>query len=67
MRRSTRDGKPTEDHRCSFCGRPRAQVDRLISSGCEPAFICVACVSACADLLTEDEIEPRRQSHGRRA
>jgi ATP-dependent Clp protease ATP-binding subunit ClpX len=54
MRRSTRDRKPTQDHRCSFCGRPRAQVDRLISSGYEPAFICADCVSACADLLTEN-------------
>ena len=54
MRRSTKDSKPTQDNRCSFCGRPRGEVDRLISSGCERAFICADCVSACADLLAEN-------------
>ncbi|UCH34235.1 MAG: ATP-dependent Clp protease ATP-binding subunit ClpX [Armatimonadota bacterium] len=53
MRRSTNDRKH-EDSRCSFCGKPRSQVDRLISSGCERVFICDECVAACADLLGDD-------------
>jgi len=58
MRRSTKDREYTDDSRCSFCGRPRSQVERLISSGFEPAFICADCVSACADLLTDDHALP---------
>jgi ATP-dependent Clp protease ATP-binding subunit ClpX len=54
MRRSTKDRQYTDDSRCSFCGRARSQVDRLISSDFEPAFICGDCVCACADLLAED-------------
>ena len=56
MPRSPKDSKPTEDNRCSFCGRPRGQVERLISSGYARAFICAECVSACADLLAENSV-----------
>jgi ATP-dependent Clp protease ATP-binding subunit ClpX len=56
MRRTTKHTKHTEDSRCSFCGRPRDQVDRLISSGCEHAFICSDCVSACAELLADGSV-----------
>jgi ATP-dependent Clp protease ATP-binding subunit ClpX len=62
MRRSTKDSKPTQDNRCSFCGRSRGEVDRLISSGCERAFICADCVSACADLLAENAPAPAAAS-----
>jgi len=56
MHRSTKDRKQTQDQRCSFCGRPRSQVDRLISSGYEHAFICAGCVCACADLLADETV-----------
>jgi ATP-dependent Clp protease ATP-binding subunit ClpX len=51
MRHPTDDRKRRDDCRCSFCGRPRSQVERLISSGCERVSICAECVTACSDLL----------------
>ena len=40
------------DLRCSFCGKPAADVRKLIAG---PAvFICDACVSACVDILARE-------------
>jgi len=61
MRRSTNDPRHRDDCRCSFCGRTRSQVERLVSSGCESVFICAECVAACADLLSDD-VAPERSS-----
>jgi len=40
------------DGNCSFCGKPSAQVFRLISAdGCK---ICNECIGRCADLVAEE-------------
>lgn len=41
--------------RCSFCGKTKAQVDRLISG--IDAFICNECVELCANVLEEQMYE----------
>ena len=45
-------GMPPEIH-CSFCGKPRSQVRRLIQSP-NGVFICDECVSECSQMLAED-------------
>lgn len=44
----------TTRHRCTFCGRPQDDVERLIA-GPENIFICNFCVELCHNLLTEEE------------
>jgi ATP-dependent Clp protease ATP-binding subunit ClpX len=43
-----------EDIRCSFCGKSRDQVRKLIQ-GPNGVYICDECVSACGDIITEAE------------
>ncbi len=38
--------------RCSFCGRPQLQVNRLIAGS--DACICDECVRQCMDIIGED-------------
>ena len=46
---------PTNDEmRCSFCGKPRNQVNKLIQ-GSGGIYICDECVNACTDILAEAE------------
>ena len=46
---------PTDiEMRCSFCGKARNQVNKLIQ-GAGGIFICDECVSACNDILDEAE------------
>ena len=41
-----------EKIRCSFCGKPQAQCDRLIAGN--GAYICNECVNLCTDILSDD-------------
>ena len=43
---------------CSFCGRPREKVDKLIS-GPNGLFICDSCVEACNAALSEDKLRTK--------
>ncbi|MBR3316112.1 MAG: ATP-dependent Clp protease ATP-binding subunit ClpX [Atopobiaceae bacterium] len=43
-----------DDMRCSFCGKPRNQVRRLVQ-GSGGIYICDECVNACADIIAEAE------------
>ena len=45
--------------RCSFCGRPQDQVDKLIAGN--GAYICSECVRLCRDIIGEDELAPRHE------
>ena len=45
--------------RCSFCGRPQDQVDKLIAGN--GAYICSECVRLCRDIIGEDELVPRHE------
>lgn len=46
-----------DDMRCSFCGKPRNQVNKLIQ-GSGGICICDECVNACTDILSEAEDYP---------
>ena len=50
------DGIPGDDVRCSFCGRSRSQVNKLIQGG-DGTFICDECVNECANILADAEVE----------
>ncbi|MCQ2547081.1 MAG: ATP-dependent Clp protease ATP-binding subunit ClpX [Clostridia bacterium] len=39
--------------RCSFCGKPRSQVNRLISGN--GVYICDECIQLCVDVLDEEQ------------
>ena len=43
-----------EDMRCSFCGKNRSQVSKLIQ-GTGGIYICDECVDACAEIISEAE------------
>jgi ATP-dependent Clp protease ATP-binding subunit ClpX len=45
---------PTNNHRCSFCGRNHDEVERLIA-GPDNVFICNYCVELCHNLLADEE------------
>lgn len=49
--------------RCSFCGKPQEQVNRLIS-GPNGAFICDECIDICAEILEEEAIDSRDDEKG---
>ena len=40
------------ERRCAFCGRPRAEVRKLVAG--PNVYICDRCVSVCRQLLTDD-------------
>ncbi len=42
--------------RCSFCGKSQDQVRKLISGG-KDVYICDECVTLCAELVAEEELE----------
>ena len=44
--------KNKQDIRCSFCGRPQSEVERIIYG--RNAYICNECVEMCAELLGEN-------------
>ncbi len=48
------------DLRCSFCGKRRDQVNKLIAGGARPGgvFICDECVRLCNEIV-EEEVLPR--------
>ncbi len=52
----------TDMIKCSFCGKPRSSVNRLISG--EGAFICDECVRVCNDIILEDFSSGKRRSSG---
>ena len=46
-----------KDHgeaRCSFCGKPRGEVKRLVAG--PEVFICDECISICTEILVDDRI-----------
>ena len=45
--------------RCSFCGKTRSQVRKLIQ-GPDGVFICDECVSACQDIIVSSDAEAAR-------
>ena len=47
-------GKNDGKIRCSFCGKTRDQVERLISGPNNGVFICNECVDICAEIIDEE-------------
>jgi hypothetical protein len=46
------NGSAGQENRCSFCGRPQPQVQKLIAG---PAvYICDSCVELCSEILAEE-------------
>ena len=50
-----------EKRRCSFCGKPQAEVKRLIAG--PAAYICDECIDLCNDIIVEEGVA--EQSKGR--
>ena len=48
--------------RCSFCGKPQNQVNRLVAG--PGVYICDECVSVCNDILRQNLDEPERRAQG---
>ncbi len=51
---SFRDPMNPEDVHCSFCGKSREQVNKLVQ-GLNGTFICDECVNACYDIIEDAE------------
>ncbi len=52
-----------EDMRCSFCGKNRSQVSKLIQ-GTGGIYICDECVDACAEIISEAENVEQDEAKG---
>ena len=50
-------------YQCSFCGKPQAQVKRLIA-GPDRVFICDECVTLCDQIIVEESPAGARDSSG---
>ena len=57
----TRDKEGYEKVRCSFCGKPRSDVKKLIAG--PNVYICNECVELCQEIVRED-MESQRASAG---
>ena len=57
-------GKGRGDYCCSFCGKPREDVQRLIA-GPDGVFICDQCVHLCNEILAGDATAAAGRPHGR--
>jgi ATP-dependent protease Clp ATPase subunit len=51
----TAERKPPDGKHCSFCGKAKQDVERLVSG--PDVFICNECVELCEDILA-DELQP---------
>jgi hypothetical protein len=50
--------KGSVEFRCSFCGKPRREVRKIISGA--RAFICDECVTLCSDIIAEEDAAGRQ-------
>ncbi|MBQ9006811.1 MAG: ATP-dependent Clp protease ATP-binding subunit ClpX, partial [Atopobiaceae bacterium] len=48
--------KGEQELHCSFCGKPRSAVEKLIRSP-NGVYICDECVEACGQIIAESEAE----------
>jgi ATP-dependent Clp protease ATP-binding subunit ClpX len=53
----------TPEMRCSFCGKSRSQVRKLIQ-GQDGLCICDECVTACSEMIAESDAEEAK-AYGR--
>ena len=51
-----RGGKSVEGLRCSFCGKPQNEVDKLIAG--PGVYICNQCVQLCGDIIAKEHGQP---------
>ncbi len=51
------------DYQCTFCGKPQAQVKRLIA-GPDRVFICDECVTLCEQIIAEESPAQSRDPSG---
>src|SRR5258707_14666924 len=54
MLRNKKQRQPDTMYRCSFCGKSREQVERLIS-GPGGVYICNECVALCQEIIQEGQ------------
>ncbi len=55
---------PRKPRRCSFCGKPQSDVERLIAG--ENASICNECVALCSDILDDGSLAKAKKPRGGR-
>jgi ATP-dependent Clp protease ATP-binding subunit ClpX len=47
--------KPTNEHQCSFCGRGKSEVNKLIAG--PECYICDECVATCQEIIAHERAE----------
>lgn len=52
---TTSDKESRTEYRCSFCGKARGQVGRLIA-GPNKVFICDQCIAVCDQIISEEQV-----------
>ena len=45
--------RSTESVRCSFCGKPRSEVESIVAGPTPEVAICNECVALCAAIIAE--------------
>jgi hypothetical protein len=49
----SRPRRSAESLRCSFCGKPRAQVESIVAGPTPDVAICNECIARCAEIIAE--------------
>jgi excisionase family DNA binding protein len=55
---SARGSGRSSPYKCSFCGKPQEQVQRLIA-GPNRVYICNECIGLCNDIIAEETAKPQ--------
>ena len=50
--------RSAESIRCSFCGKPRAEVESIVAGPTPAVAICNECVALCAEIIAEQNAPP---------
>ena len=47
-----------ESIRCSFCGKPATEVERIVAGPTPAVAICSECIALCAQIIAEEDGPP---------
>jgi len=50
--------RSAESIRCSFCGKPRSEVESIVAGPTPAVAICNECVALCAEMIAEEHPPP---------
>lgn len=55
MTENNQDNKDNQEIRCSFCGKPQSEVDKIIQG--PGVYICNECINLCKEIIDEEQAQ----------